>query len=441
MAALGQVAERLYYSSAELEFSAVVTDIRLVATEAREGGGKEQVWQVALDRTAFYPESGGQPWDTGMLIATAKSGAVLEVPVERVEEDEATGEVWHYVRKPLVEGTEVTGKVDFARRTDHEQQHSGQHLLSAMFLRELGARTVSFHLGEETSTIDLALADGVERLSVEDLVRVEEAANRVVFEGRPLMTHFVEREFAEIMLARGDLRKLPERPGKMRIVQMQGIEFNACGGTHVANTGAIGAITVRRVEKVRQGWRVEFCCGLRAVRAARKDYGVLGETAALLSVGMADVPGRVRALLEEIKGSGKERKALLEELASAEAERIMQQQGPGLRVQGPGPGVQGPESGAAVVQAVFVGRDVDFCKRVVSRVAAGGFAGVVGSVNGADGVIAAGRPARAGVNVGQVLREALSAVGARGGGAAEMAQGVCRGEQVAELVAALADRL
>ena len=313
MAAVGSVAERLYYSSAELEFTAVVTDIRLVATEAVEGGpdrGKAQVWQVALDQTAFYPESGGQPWDTGVLQATARSGAVLEVTVERVDEDEVTGEVWHTVRKPLVEGTEVVGRVDFARRVDHEQQHSGQHLLSAMFLRELGARTVSFHLGEESSTIYLALRDGMGRFSAEDIALVEEAANRVVFEGRPLLSHFVEREFAEIMLRRGDLRKLPDRPGRMRIVQMQGIEFNACGGTHVANTGAIGAITIRRVEKVRQGWRVEFCCGLRAVRAARCDYALLSGVARTLSVGTGDVPVRVEKLLKDMKAAAKELKAV-----------------------------------------------------------------------------------------------------------------------------------
>lgn len=433
MPALGAVAERLYYSSAELEFSAVVTDIRLVATEALEGGAKQQVWQVALDRTAFYPEGGGQPWDTGVLQATARSGAVLEVPVERVEEDEGTGEIWHFVRKPLVEGTEVMGRVDFARRVDHEQQHSGQHLLSAMFLRELGARTVSFHLGEESSTIDLALCEGVERLSGDDLTRVEEAANRVVYEGRPLMTHFVEREFAEIMLARGDLRKLPERPGRMRIVQMQGIEFNACGGTHVANTGAIGAITIRRVEKVRQGWRVEFCCGLRAVRAARRDYALLGGAAGLLSVGMADMPGRVRTLLEEIKGAGKERKVLLEELAGLEAARLIRlSEDAGNRER---------ETGNPVVQAVFAGRDVEFCKRVVSRVTAGGLDCVVGSANGSDGVIAAGRPAGHDVNAGQALREVLATVGARGGGSAEMAQGVCRVEQIGPLVNELATRM
>lgn len=434
MAAAGAglpVAERLYYNSAELEFTAVVTDIRLVSTETVEGGVKEQLWQVALDRTAFYPESGGQPWDTGVLQATARSGAVLDVRVEEVEEDEATGEVWHSVRKPLVEGTEVVGRVDFARRVDHEQQHSGQHLLSAMFLREVGARTISFHLGsgksgEDVSTIDLTLREGMDRLSPEELAQVEEAANRVVYESRPLMTHFVEREFAEEMLKRGDLRKLPDRPGRMRIVQMQGIEFNACGGTHVANTGAIGAITIRRVEKVRQGWRVEFCCGMRAVRMARRDYGLLGEAAGSLSVGMVDVPGRTRALLEEIKGAGKEKKGLLEELAGFEAARLLAEVGKTEQ-----------EAGTTVLRAVFAGCDVEFCKRVVSHVAASGLVCIAGSVNGAEGVIAAGRPASAGGNVGRVLREVLAAADARGGGSAEMAQGVCRGEQVQVLIEAV----
>jgi alanyl-tRNA synthetase len=304
-AQLGQdVAERLYYESAALEFEATVTDVRL---HSRAEG--EQLWQVSLDRTAFYPEGGGQPWDTGVLTAVARSGAVLEVPVERVEEDER-GEVWHTVRKPLVAGTVVTGTVDAERRADHEQQHSGQHLLSAMFWRELGAKTVSFHLGAESSTIDLLLREGVERMSEDELSRVEETANRVVMEGRPLSAHWVQPEMARLMLERGDLRKLPEREGPMRIVQMQGIEFNACGGTHVSNTGAIGAITLRKVERAKKGWRVEFCCGLRAVRAARKDFDLLKQTAGILTVGLGDVPGRVKSLLEKSKGMAKELKRL-----------------------------------------------------------------------------------------------------------------------------------
>lgn len=300
MSAASQVARRLYYDSAALEFTATVTDIRL---DSR--AGTDQLWQVALDQTAFYPEGGGQPWDTGALVAVAPSGTKLEVPVERVEEDEH-GEVWHFVRKPLVAGTEVTGLVDAARRSDHEQQHSGQHVLSAMFLREIGARTVSFHLGAESSTIDLALREGSDRLTDDELRRVEEAANRVALEGRPMTSHWVERGLAEAMLERGDLRKLPEREGPFRIVQMQGIEFNACGGTHVASTSAIGATMLRRIEKVRQGWRVEYVCGLRAVRAARRDYELLTGTAKLLSVGSLDLPERVTKLMENFKSALKE---------------------------------------------------------------------------------------------------------------------------------------
>ncbi len=301
---MASVAEtkRLYYDSATLEFEAAVNDLR---PDQRAPG--EPRWQVALDRTAFYPEGGGQPWDTGRLTTTAEDTAPFEVFVERVEEDEA-GRIWHSVPVPIALGTALTGKVDFERRVDHEQQHSGQHLLSAMFLQEVGARTVSFHMGKESSTIDLSLRDGMERLSAEELARVEEAANRVVYEGRPLMAHWIQREMAELMLVRGDLRKLPEREGPLRIVQMQGIEFNACGGTHVANTGSIGAVVLRRVEKVKQGWRVEFCCGLRAVRAARLDFALLRQTAGLLSVGAKDIPMRVEKLLADAKAAAKELK-------------------------------------------------------------------------------------------------------------------------------------
>lgn len=314
--AVSSVAERLYYDAGDLEFRALVTDIRLDSHTKSEAGAKEQLWQVALDRTAFYPEGGGQPWDTGVLVATAKSGTVLEVAVERVVEDEA-GEVWHYVRKPLPQGTEVIGRVDADRRMDHAQQHTGQHLLSAVFLSELGARTVSFHLGADSVTIDLVLREGVERLGDDDLRSVEAAANRMIYDDRPVRPGWVSREEAEVMLARGDLRKLPERSGAMRIVEMEGVEFNACGGTHVRSTGAIGGLLVRRVEKVRQGWRVEFCCGLRAVRAARRDFEVLGGVARMLSVGATDVPGRVLGLIEDKKAAAKELKLLRRQLPQA----------------------------------------------------------------------------------------------------------------------------
>ncbi len=140
----------------------------------------------------------------------------------------------------------------------------------------------------------------------EELRRVEAAANRVIYEDRAMRPRWVERAEAEAMLERGELRKLPERAGRMRIVEMEGVEFNACGGTHVGSTGAIGGLLVRRVEKVRQGQRVEFCCGLRAVRAAARDYALLRQTGLLLSVGAADVPDRVQRLLEDKKAAVKE---------------------------------------------------------------------------------------------------------------------------------------
>ena len=311
---VGLVAERLYYDraagdSAALEFRSTVTDVRLDSHAIGDSGQKEQLWQVALDRTGFYPVGGGQPWDTGLLVATAKSGAVLEVAVERVEEDEA-GEVWHYVRKPLPEGTEIVGRIDAERRMDLAQQHTGQHLLSAMFLKELGAPTVSFHLGADSVTIDLA----VEKVSEEELRLVETAANRVIYQDRTMRPRWVSREEAEAMLTRGELRKLREREGPMRIIEMEGIEFNACGGTHVASTGAIGGLLVRRGEKVKQGQRVEFCCGLRAVRTAARDYARLRELGALLSVGAADLASRVAGLIDDKKAAAKELKRLQKEL-------------------------------------------------------------------------------------------------------------------------------
>ncbi len=417
------VGERLYYDSPALEFTAKVTDIRLVATETGEGGAKSHLWQVALDRTAFYPESGGQPWDTGVLVATSRSGTTLEVPVERVLEDEA-GEVWHTVRKPLEAGTAVTGRVDAVRRADHTQQHSGQHLLSAVFLKQLGARTVSFHLGAESVTVDLALPEGTAALTPEQMDGAEDEANRLIFEDRPLTPRWHTRGEAEAMLAQGQLRKLPERSGPMRVVEMGGVEFNACGGTHVASTGAIGGLLLRGTEKVKGGVRVEFACGLRAVRVARREHALLAGMAGALSVSATDVPARLTALQEENKAGAKERRALLEELAVAKAERLLAAFAEG-----------------AVVQAIFDGKPIEFAKRVGASCVAAGRRAVLGVVEGGiGGIVVAVAPA-AGLNAGQLLREGLTAFGARGGGSAEIAQGQCAAGQVAEVVSALAARL
>jgi alanyl-tRNA synthetase len=393
------VAERLYYDAQELmAFEAEVTDIRL---ESRKDGVNR--WQLALDRTAFYPESGGQPWDTGTLEAVARSGARLEVPVLAVVEDD--GEVWHVVEKPLMAGTVVTGRVDGARRLDHMQQHTGQHLLSAVVLAELGVGTVSFHLGAVSSTIDLGGAVGAE-----DLVRVEEVVNRLIGEDRRVSVSVVEREVAEGMLERGELRKLPERDGAMRVVEIEGVEWNACGGTHMASTGRIGGLVVRRVEKVKQGVRVEFCCGLRAVRAARGDFETVGELGRLLSTGAGELVGKVRGLLEDVKVGEKARVALLEELAGMEARALIGE--------------------GRVVEAAA--RDVTYAKMLAWRVAGLGRVAVVTAVEGDRGTVVLA--AASGVDCGAAMKAALGVMGARGGGSATLAQGGVAAVDVERLV-------
>jgi alanyl-tRNA synthetase len=225
--------ERLYYSDSFLRtFSGAVTDVRELG-----GSNGEPIWQLLLNRTAFYPTSGGQPFDTGHLSAALPDGTALKVLVEQVEEDEQ-GAVWHFVRKPLSVGTCVEGQIDWERRLDHMQQHTGQHLLSAVFWRELQAQTISFHLGESTSTIDLA-GGPLARLSLEGVERI---ANEIIGEDRPVTTRFVSRGVADDMLTVGNLRKLPERQGEIRLIDIANCDNNACGGTHVRSTGQIGGL-------------------------------------------------------------------------------------------------------------------------------------------------------------------------------------------------------
>ena len=239
--------QRLYYNDSFLhDFRASVLDARELKRE-----GNQSVWTLRLDRTAFYPTSGGQPFDTGNLTTESKSGIPLEVAVEDVFEDEQ-GEIWHSVNKVVPPGAEVRGLIDAERRLDHIQQHTGQHLLSATFVRLLDAKTVSFHLGEEISTIDMEIP----ALSRDDLLRAEQLSNEIIAENRPIAIRYATREEAETM----GVRKLPERTGEIRLIAIQDFDLNACGGTHARSTGQIGGLMLRRTEKVKPGVRVEFVC-------------------------------------------------------------------------------------------------------------------------------------------------------------------------------------
>jgi len=411
------MSERLYYSDSFLRsFSSRVTDIRELS---RTDG--QSVWQVALERTAFYPTSGGQPHDLGVLTATSRSGAVLEVPVVAVEEDEY-GEVWHQTLKPLLAGTEVRGEIDWARRLDHMQQHTGQHLLSAIFLRELHAPTVSFHLGETSSTIDLA-SDSPAHHSLE---RVERIANELIAENRAVTVRTVGREEADALLAAGTLRKLPEREGTIRLIEITDCDLNACGGTHVRSTGQIGSLLLRSVERARQGVRVEFVCGLRAVAAARQDFSVLTRSASLLSTPRAEVPAGIERLAAEAKFGVKEQRKLREELATYHAIRLAVEEQIVNRLR--------------MVRRTFAERDAEYVKLLASRLVASvpQTVALMVSAQQEPALVVLARSGDLEFHAGNLMKEALAALGLRGGGSPDLAQGQVPQSQITESLDKLA---
>lgn len=408
--------ERLYYADSFLRtFTAHVTDIR----EASHADGVS-IWQISLDRTAFYPTSGGQPCDTGMLATSSRSGAVLEAPVESVEEDEE-GTVWHFTRKPIAAGTGVQGTIDWPRRLDHIQQHSGQHLLSAAFAHELNAPTVSFHLGEAASTIDLS----VRSLAHHSLERVERIANELIAEDRAITTRTVDRAEAEALLAAGQLRKLPERAGSIRLIEIAGYDLNACGGTHARSTGQIGGLLLRGVEKVSRGFRVTFVCGLRAATAARHDFTLLTGAAGLLSIGADDVPAAVERLKSEAKLAEKERQKLREELAAYHAVRLLVE--------------EQTKGGLRLVSRTFTDRDPDYVRLLASDLTAS-TPRTVGLLISAENYPARLVLAKSGdinLHCGELLRDTLSTYGLRGGGSVDLAQTDVPKEQLKKLKADL----
>ena len=251
-----RVTERLYYTDAYLASPAAVSEIA-------DGGRR-----IYLDRSAFYPASGGQPHDLG---------TIDDIPVLEVVDD---GErVAHLLAAPLAAST-VQGVVDWPRRSDHMQQHTGQHLLSAVFIELLNAETVSVHFGADNSTLDLDVGE----VSPGEIADVQDRANAVTAENRPVTVSFEDATTVS------GLRKPSDRAGVLRLVTIADLDKSACGGTHVRHTGEIGAILIRRVERVKKRVRVDFLCGLRAAHRARADYLALSHVAAGFSAALDDTP-------------------------------------------------------------------------------------------------------------------------------------------------------
>jgi alanyl-tRNA synthetase len=378
--------DRLYYHDSFLyDFDARVVD-------AVDSNGRTA---IVLDRTAFYPTSGGQVHDLGIVTADGQQIKVTEVA------DDETGRVLHFVSEPLAVGAQVHGRVDAARRRDHVQQHSGQHVLSAAFIRLFNMSTVSFHMGDESCTIDLETSG----LSPAQAQKAEYLANQVIAEDRPVGIRFVPLEEARQL----GLRKLPpKQTGDLRLIDITDFDLTACGGTHVRATGQIGSILLRKIEKVKQGVRVEFVCGLRAVNTARRDYTMLTEAAALYSSHIYDLPEQVRKSLAEVKAVGKTQYKLLEEMAELSAERMLAQ-----------------TSGSPQVITEFVpDRDAVFIKLLAQKLTAGKspVIALLAAGSGQPTLVFAQTPGQKS-NMGQLMKDAMAQLGGRGGGSADMAQG------------------
>jgi len=286
--------KKLFYDDAYLlEFEAEVV-------ERREHEGRPA---VVLDRTAFYPESGGQPWDKGTL-GGAEVAAVLDLD----------GTILHVVEGAVPEGR-VRGSVDRATRLDYMQQHTGQHVLSQAFWELLKGETLSFHMGPGVSTLEI----GLKALSDADFDRVEDRANAIVREDREVRTYFVPEE----RIGEVPLRRPPKKHGLLRVVEVDGFDYSACGGTHVRKTSEIGAIKILGIEKIRGNLRFEFLCGGRALRDHRDKDRTVRRLAGAFSCAPGDVAAQVERLAVEHKSLKKRARHLEERLAAFEAAEIV----------------------------------------------------------------------------------------------------------------------
>ncbi len=388
--------DRLYYQDSFLyDFDAEVLN---VADSPRSA--------LILDRTAFYPTSGGQVFDTGWI--TSNSDAKFRVTEVADMED---GKVVHYLEAPLHDsqkellkpGTRIRGQIDIARRRDHMQQHSGQHVLSAAFIRLFNMPTVSFHMADDYCSIDL----DTPTLTKDQIESAERLANETILENRAVDIRFVTREEAGKL----GLRKVPVTDrDELRIIDIHDWDLSACGGTHVNQTGQIASVLLRKVEKVRQGWRVEFVAGQRAVATARRDFTTLTETAALFSAHIYDVPLQARKSLDEIHSLRKQREQSQEELAAAQAAAIL---------------AETPEAnGRKVAIRTLTDRDLNFVKLLaqkLTRLSTNAVALLATTSPQPSLVFAqsAGQP----FDMGALMKETTAKLGGRGGGSKDLAQG------------------
>jgi alanyl-tRNA synthetase len=377
--------ERLYYADSHLiEFDARVVDV----TERVSG------WTaVVLDRTAFYPTGGGQPSDTGTL-----NGSRV------VECIDAGDSVLHVVQGPTPKvGTEVSGRIDWARRLDHIQQHTGQHILSQAFVTLFNAPTKSFRVLDEACEIDVDLNNP----SLEVIERAVELANNVIWEDRQITIRNVTSEQAAAL----PLRKDSAREGELRLIEIEGFDLTPCGGTHALRTGEVGMIAVRSWERAKGLTRMEFVAGMRALADYRRANRSARETAVLFSTARDDAPAQAAHMLEENKELHRRVRVLEEVTAGVEADRLVNEHEP-------------KTNGTRIITKVFDDRDSESLKKLAHALIA--FPKVIAllfSIDKDTTRLVFARSADADGDMNNLMKKACEMLDGRGGGKPEMAQG------------------
>lgn len=376
--------ERLYFTdSSLLEFSATVVEVNQTGEGAR----------IALDRTAFYPTGGGQPNDIGRL-----AGA------EVTDVFEENGTIYHVVKDAsrITAGQVVSGRIDAARRLDHLQQHSGQHILSQAFIQACGAETRSFHLGSHTSTIDIDLQSPTN----DHMREAEEIANRIIFENRAMRVHMLSEEEA----AKVPLRKESAVRGTIRVIEIEGFDWSPCGGTHASGAGQTGLIAIKSFERAKKMTRVEFVCGHRALEDYRIANKIAVSVAQMFSAERDAAPEMVSKTLQENKALKKRLRELLELAVTAEASQLLSE--------------ATPSSEFKIVQSVFEGRELEEIRLLASKIVEQQTSvALLGTRDREAARLVFARSPSLTQDMGRLLAESCAQLGGRGGGKADLAQG------------------
>lgn len=378
--------ERLYYTNAyQTEFDAHIVAIT-------EANGQSA---IVLDRTFFYPTSGGQPFDTGVLgerrivdVSATENGAVLHL-LDGLLPNATTGQTVH-------------GVIDWPRRYDHMQQHAGQHLLSQIFYRHFGDETVSVHFGDTESTLDLDVAV----LEPAKLDEAEQIANEMVYAALPIMAYFV----TDGELSKVPLRRPPKVTGQIRIVEIEKFDYSACGGTHVRTTAEIGPIKLTKVERRRGQVRLTFLCGKRAYQDYTAKHRLLTETANLFSTDITEVPRLVERNLAQVKELQQIVKAFTEEQLAREAGALVNE--------------AQPVGQHRLIAKHFTDKDAGAVKSLAQNLQPSpGVIALLATGYGGKLTLIFTRATDVDVHVGNLLRDTLRHFGGSGGGRPDFAQG------------------